>query len=198
MSVACRTPGPPGLRTYFTAKPPFSLPGAWLPRCQFRNTWPSSDGRAKGRELGRAEGGNGRRGILPALDRERSSEGRSMATTLAAVSTDSTADLDHLARHYEFRGGNEVASFIRANPEVVAPLLDALDVAPRYFGADTPLALEVVRDPEARDNTELFAFIQSAASVDDALAQLRRFEDDWWAEALYRANLKLMFGLEYR
>ena len=121
-----------------------------------------------------------------------------MAATVATLPTASPADIDHLARLYEFRGGDDVANFIRDNPEVVAPLLNAVEVVPRYFGADTPLALEVVRDPEARDYRELFAFIQSTEGVDKALARLRRFEDEWWADALHRANLKLMFGLEYR
>ena len=121
-----------------------------------------------------------------------------MATTTAAVPTDSPADLDHLARHHEFRGGNEVASFIRANPEVVAPLLEALEVVPRYFEAGTPLALEVIRDPEARSDVRLLAFIRIDLDVATSLARLRRFDDEWWADALNRTNLKLMFDTEFR
>jgi hypothetical protein len=118
-----------------------------------------------------------------------------VATTLP---TATSADLDRLARHYAFRGEEEVAGFIQANPEVIAPLLDAIAVVPRYFGADTPLALEVERDRDARDDVRLFALIQTDLEVAPSLERLRRFDEEWWAETSRHTSRRLMFDLEYR
>lgn len=121
-----------------------------------------------------------------------------MPATLTDAPASPTATIDHLARLYEFRDGDAVATFIGDNPEVVGALLDAVSVIPRYFGADTLLALEVARDPEAHDDVRLFAFIRIDLDVPTSLAGLRRFDEEWWAEAMGATNLKLMFDTEFR
>lgn len=119
-----------------------------------------------------------------------------MATTVSATTT-SQIELDRLVEHYEFRGSDAVIDFVRAHPEVVGPLLEAVDVVPRYFGVGTPLVLEVERDREIDDRSDLFALIRTDKGVDAALASLYRFQDDWWLGALPRVAAKLTFGLEY-
>jgi hypothetical protein len=107
------------------------------------------------------------------------------------------AEIDRLAESYAFRDPAAVTDFVREHPEVVAPLLDAVAVVPRYFGPGRRLVLEVERDREARDHTLLFALIQTDLDVDSSLEALRRFDEEWWLDALQRANLKLMFSIEY-
>ena len=120
-------------------------------------------------------------------------EGVPMAATVTATTTQ--ADLDRLAAHYDIRDAAEVAAFLRDNPEVVGPLLEAVEVAPRYFGADAP-SLIVERAREADGRPELVALIRTDLDVDASLAALRRLDEDWGLDALRRSNLKLVFGLE--
>ncbi len=119
-----------------------------------------------------------------------------MGTTVSAARA-TQADLDRLAEYYAFRDPAAVTGFVRDHPEVIGPLLEAVEVVPRYFGPDVPLVLEVVRDPEAHDHTQLFALIQTRLDGEAALASLDRFDDEWWLDALQRANRNLIFSLEY-
>lgn len=119
-----------------------------------------------------------------------------MAATVSAP-TAIQHDLDRLATHYEFRNPDAVIAFVHAHPEVISPLLDAVKVVPRYFGAGTPLVLEVERDREVDDRSDLFALIRTDEGVDAALASLYRFQHEWWLDALPRVASKLTFGLEY-
>lgn len=119
-----------------------------------------------------------------------------MAATAPAATT-TEVDIERLARIYEFRDPQTVIDFLHAHPEVVDPLLDAVDVVPRYFGADTPLVLEVERDREVDDRSDLFALIRTDKDVDAALDSLYRFQDEWWLDVLPRVAPKLTFGLEY-
>lgn len=120
-----------------------------------------------------------------------------MTATLPAT-TVTGSDFELLARSYEFRDPDAIVAFLHAHPEVIPPLVEAVEVVPRYFGTDTPLALEVERDREAVDHIELFALIQTDLDVDPALASLHRFNYEWWLDVLPTANLLLAFGLEYR
>jgi hypothetical protein len=117
------------------------------------------------------------------------------ATVPAANATQ--ADIDRLAKHYSFRDPEAVAAFVREHPEVVAPLLEAVAVVPRYFGPGKELVLEVERDREARDHRQLFALIQTDQDVDAALASLERFEWEWWLDALPRAEPHLIYHIEF-
>lgn len=119
-----------------------------------------------------------------------------MATTLPATTAPQT-DLDKLAEHYAFRRSDEVAAFVAAHPEVVGPLLDAVAAVPRYFGPNAPLVLEREYYPETLEDALLFAFIQVPPPIDTASAALERFDREWMDDAVQRANLKLMFDIEF-
>lgn len=118
-----------------------------------------------------------------------------MATTLPATTT-TQADLDRLAEHYAFRRPDDVAAFLETRPEVVGPLLEAIEVVPRYFGLGTRVALEVERDRDAEGHVRLFALVRTDTSVDDGLARFDRFCWEWWLEVLPRAAPYLIFGIE--
>lgn len=117
-----------------------------------------------------------------------------MATTLPST-TATDADLDRLAEHYAFRRPDEVAAFVRTHPEVIGPLLEAVEVVPRYFGPDVSLVLEREYYPETVDDALLFVFIQVSAPVDAASAALGRLDREWMDEAIQRAKLNLMFDI---
>ncbi len=90
-----------------------------------------------------------------------------------------------------------IVAFVRAHPEVVAPLLDAVAVVPRYFGSSRPVALEMERNRDAHDHTMLLALIQTDQDIAAALISLDKFGEEWWLDALPRTGAKLVFGLGY-
>ena len=74
-----------------------------------------------------------------------------------------------LATHYAFCRHD----YLRRHPHFVPTLLEAAKVIPRSSGANSPLLLEVVTDPEEADPIlELFAFVQTTLSSDEALDRL--------------------------
>jgi hypothetical protein len=118
-----------------------------------------------------------------------------MEATIPAAATQ--ADIDRLADHYTFRDAEAVVGFVRDHPAVVSPLLEAVEVVPRYFGPGKELVLEVERDRDTRDHRQLFALVQTDQDVDAALASLDRFEWEWWLDALPRAAPHLIYHIEF-
>ena len=100
-----------------------------------------------------------------------------------------------VAARYEFRG-DAVERFLQHHPKVGPVLIEAADVIPAYFGEGTPVALEVLHDPEADGEPELYALIRSTLSPEDALARLRQLDRAWWLKALPRAGYRLTLSLE--
>ncbi len=118
-----------------------------------------------------------------------------MATTSPATAT-SEAGLARLAEHYEFRNWDDIVDFVREHPEVVGPLLDGAEVVPRYFGSEAPLALKVEWARESDGRPELIALIGTDMDVDASLTALRRFDEEWWLDAMPRTGYDLIFSLE--
>jgi hypothetical protein len=119
-----------------------------------------------------------------------------MATTASVTAVDDTV-FDRLAAAYVLLDPALVTDFIRDHPEVVAPLLSAIEVVPCYFGPEATLKLDVERDREAHDHTQLFALIQTGLEVDAAQAALDRFDTEWWLDTLIQAAPSLIFSLEF-
>jgi len=63
-----------------------------------------------------------------------------------------------LEKLYTYRRPMEVKGFIKAYPFLVPLLVEAHDKIGEYFGPQSEVVLEVVTDPEADDERELFAF----------------------------------------
>lgn len=119
-----------------------------------------------------------------------------MVTTVQTT-TATENGMDLLAERFVFRDAPVIANFVRQYPDVVAPLLEAVAVIPRFFGRDVGLVLEVERDREALDQVQLCALIQTGLDADTALASLDQFDQEWWLDVLPRAAPHLMFALEY-
>jgi hypothetical protein len=57
--------------------------------------------------------------------------------------------------------------------------------------------LEVVTEPDALDDHELFAFVQADLPHHEALARLEELGEDWWLDASDRAQGKLCIHVEF-
>jgi hypothetical protein len=101
-----------------------------------------------------------------------------------------------LRQAFAFRG--DVQSLADDNPQLVPLLLEARQQVERVFGSDVPMVLEVVQNPEAADaSSELFAYIQTPLPVPEAREKLERLDEEWWLDALPRAEGRLSIALEY-
>ncbi len=105
--------------------------------------------------------------------------------------------ISRLRRRYEFRGGTAVEVFLEDHRFLIQPLSDAYYRIREYFGPRAGLALKVARDPEARQDTELFVFIQTGLSPRAARTLLAELDRDWWQGAFPNTQGKLTVGLEY-
>ena len=59
------------------------------------------------------------------------------------------------------------------------------------------MALEVIRDPEIGKDGELFAYILTPLSVQEAQARLDDLDDEWFLDQLDRIGDLLNFNLEF-
>lgn len=115
----------------------------------------------------------------------------------ATVARDSL--LDRVREHDAMREPDAVEAYLERYPHLVPILLEAVDIVPRSFGDDAPLALEMDIDPEGYDDVgELFVLITSRFDVKETLARSTRFEDDWWLAASPDSPAVLVFDFEFQ
>lgn len=98
---------------------------------------------------------------------------------------------------YDVRTPVQVTMFLEANPFLVPLLFEVYGKIGQYFGPSPRVALEVVFDPEADHDVDLFALIQTHANPKEALACLDRLDEEWWLDALSRAQCKMTLDVEY-
>lgn len=120
-----------------------------------------------------------------------------MASRGTTLTLDPTPEIARLRRRTEFRDGEEVAAYLERHPWIASVLLDALDRIPEFFGDEAPVALEVFWDPEDAGHEALYALIQTGLPPDEALRQLKRFDEGWWLSALDRVRGDLTISLEF-
>lgn len=87
------------------------------------------------------------------------------------------------------RRPDEVMDVLTKHPYLIPLLLEAHEVIPRYFDLTEPVVLNVIYDYDAEEEQrELYAYIPIKASHEEARRRLRRFDEEWWLDALERAN----------
>ncbi|HID61453.1 MAG TPA: hypothetical protein EYP49_01715 [Anaerolineae bacterium] len=107
------------------------------------------------------------------------------------------AVLQLLERLYTFRRRVEVLGFLEKYPFLAPLLLEAYDRIRIYF-PDSPLFLEVVTEPEANDDYQLVVSVAIVLDPDEALESLEQFDEDWWLDALDRAQGMLCIDVEFQ
>lgn len=100
-------------------------------------------------------------------------------------------------QRFIYRRPNEVRQFLEAHPFLVSLLKEARERIDDYFGSRNDVVLEVIIEPDALDDHELFAFVQTDLPHKDALARLERLDEDWWLDASDRAQGKLCIHVEF-
>jgi hypothetical protein len=107
------------------------------------------------------------------------------------------AKLRQLEEIYVFPQAATVRPFLRTHPQLVEALLEAYVYLQEYFGPEPQMVLEVVSDPEVEGWDELFAYILTALPVDEALARLDRFDQEWFLDQFDWTDGLLNFDVEF-
>jgi hypothetical protein len=100
-----------------------------------------------------------------------------------------------LSSLYEFRD-DSVEGFLVENPSLASLLFEAYKIIPEYFGSEVEMALEVVADPEAPGDRELFVVIRTELPPMKARALLSELDQGWWRDVSPAAEGKMEFALE--
>ncbi|MAF08861.1 hypothetical protein CMK11_00265 [Candidatus Poribacteria bacterium] len=104
--------------------------------------------------------------------------------------------VDALASLYTVRDEAEVASYLRRRPEAVDDLGEIADAVREYFpGRD--VRLDVLYDPDEPLVT-LYVGIQARGDIENARAQLDRFDHEWWFAKSVDMDPDLCVSLDFR
>ena len=107
------------------------------------------------------------------------------------------SEIRSLERLHTFRKGVKVSRFIERNSFLMPVLLEAYSYIENYFGPYPQVFLEVVSDPEVQGLVELFGYIATRLTYEEAGKRLRRFDWDWFLNQLPQVKGLLNFDVEF-
>jgi len=114
-----------------------------------------------------------------------------------AVKT-ATANSMHWANGYELRNATDSSEYIASYPQLANFLQASHQELRRLFGPEPRFVLEIVRDPEASaPNDFLFVNIRTSMPVDEAMAHLNQFDEDWYLDQVDSFGDLVNFNLEF-
>jgi len=102
-----------------------------------------------------------------------------------------------LEKLYAFRRPLEVSEFLAVHPFLVPLLTEAHDKIGEYFGPQPEVVLEVVVDPEVRGLVEIFGYIVTTRTPEEAGRCLQQFDRHWFLKQISRARGLLNFDVEF-
>lgn len=97
-------------------------------------------------------------------------------------------EIEWLEQLFNFKMPEEVFRFIEVRPFLVPLLCEAHQKIKEYFDRNPSVSLEISTDPEADGEGQLFVYIHTFLSPDEALAKLDKLDWDWWLEAMDRSR----------
>ena len=107
----------------------------------------------------------------------------------------SRAVMSELRRDYQLNDEADILAFLERHP-ALAPLLFEIRSNIRRFFDEDLVRLEMFYDPEwPQDDAELVVNIQTALEPKEALARLRRFDDEWWIKRLSETRPPLIVSI---
>jgi hypothetical protein len=117
------------------------------------------------------------------------------ATAVPITPGDST--VSELDAWYVIDDREQVQHYLDRHPHLVPLLRDVVDAVRRYFRSDDVLHLEAIDDEETRTE-QLYVIVSTSFSRGEAEAQLDRFDEEWWLDALDRTKGDLTVDVEAR
>jgi len=120
---------------------------------------------------------------------------REEGETSADKATPADELISELNGLYEFKD-DLVENFVVENPSLSGLLFEAYKIIPGFFASEVKMALEVVADPEALGDRQLFVLIRTVLPRKEARQGLAELDQEWWLNALPRAEGKMEIALE--
>ena len=104
--------------------------------------------------------------------------------------------LSRLSRMYTLSNYSRLLHFFGENRYLIPVVVEAHEELKKRFPSEE-LLLEVVSDPEADGCDELFAYILTSLSVEDALQRLNDLDEQWFLNQLDSTNGLFNFNLRF-
>lgn len=95
-----------------------------------------------------------------------------------------------------YRNPDSVQAFLAQHPLVTQFIRLSWPALKRCFGVPLNIVLEVIQYPEEYASDELVAWIQSEVPVEEGLARLDHFEDEWFLDHMELSGGRFNFNLE--
>lgn len=105
--------------------------------------------------------------------------------------------IGELRELYEIGEPEEVTKYLRRNPGLTPLVVDARARIATLFGAETPVALRIVADPEIENFRLLWALICVSPDAPSAAERLDELDESWWLAAQRQAAGKFAIDIEY-
>lgn len=103
-----------------------------------------------------------------------------------------------LEKFFGFRNVAVIIQFLDEHPPLLDFLQEAYTALERSFGPAPQVELEVVADPEVPGLDELFGYIVTELTPEEAGERLRQFDREWFLKQLPRVKRLLNFDVEFR
>ena len=121
-----------------------------------------------------------------------------METSVTATGIkNSEAGLGILAHLYAWEDYAPVRQLLVEHPETQRSLIQAARLIPRYFGPSVRLSLGVEHDLDGSEPPRLAATIHTSQSPTEALANLDKFDEDWWLDSMTGVHHHVSFALRF-
>lgn len=104
--------------------------------------------------------------------------------------------LDDALQGYELRDADNVVQFMIDHMDLLPLLERTPGEVEKAFGEPMAIALELMHDYDGAGEY-LVAYIQTEQEVEAADACMDRFDDGWWAEAMWEADGDFLVSLEF-
>lgn len=115
----------------------------------------------------------------------------------ATGTRESGVSLGILAHLYAWEDYAPVRQLLFAHPETQSSLIEAARLIPRYFGPGARLSLGVEHDLDGDEPPRLAATIHTSQPPTEALANLDKFDEDWWLDAMTPVHRHVSFALRF-
>lgn len=120
---------------------------------------------------------------------------RGSGETSAERATPTDKFISELKELYEFKD-DSVELFLRESPSLASLLAEAHKIIPSHFGSEVEMALEVMADPEALGDKQLFLLIRTELPRQAARQRLSELDHAWWLEMVPEAEGRMEIALE--
>lgn len=105
--------------------------------------------------------------------------------------------IEQIERYFQLLNPDEVRHFLCKHPGISDVIIEALDPLNTSFTEITQLVLEVFRDPEDRDGSELVCSIITRLEPHQALEKLDKFDESWFLHQTDRTQGLLNFRIDF-